>query len=310
MSEIIKEFDETSEAREVIRYLADQVANCGTMVYRGYQKEDELLPTLYRREHSAGEYEKCEKSMLRDIYKYGAQYMPGSTGLEIVANAQHYGLPTRVLDFTWNPFVALFFALHHAGESEEGYRCVIGIDVSENVLLEDIPDRRINGESFDIGMGTTREKGRELVEYFEEINPENKVSGGDSIIASLSEKSGIDSSQREAAAEAVSERLKNGGLILIEPGWSNPRILMQQGLFLIPHSLYSHGKKSVQEVLRERLEKQMKVIKVHNALRVSLLGVLSRMGFDTYHLMPDFESACRELKGKYLEIIERKSTED
>lgn len=33
-----------------------------------------------------------------------------------LAMMQHYGTPTRLLDFTWSPFVAAFFALHRATE--------------------------------------------------------------------------------------------------------------------------------------------------------------------------------------------------
>lgn len=303
---VIKTFEEKDKAKEVIQYFAERATDSDTMVYRGYRKGDELLPTLYRKEHSAEEYRTFEETMLRDICKYGTQYMHGNTGIEIVANAQHYGLPTRLLDFTWNPFVALFFAMYNKVEKDETYRYVGCIDISEQVLFDDVPEQTTDAECITLNEESMRDKGIALKDYFEGIALSGEVKEGDTIVKYISKKCGIDPNERKAAAERVRERLASGRLVFAEAGWSNPRILMQQGLFLIPHALYSGGETPVQDVLRTRLKKQMNAIKIHTALRAPILEILSRMGFDTYHLMPDFESACRALRDKYSEIAEKK----
>jgi hypothetical protein len=78
-------------------------------VYRGLADHSWGLETSLKR--LGGDYEKLEGPMLRSFRRYAEPgSIPADSLLVRLAVAQHHGLPTRVLDWTFSPKVALHFA--------------------------------------------------------------------------------------------------------------------------------------------------------------------------------------------------------
>lgn len=100
--------------------------------YRGHSDHRYLLwPGVYRDSftHSArriygkGPEEKrlnLEREMLSEFRTSGATLVNANAVVEVYFVAQHYGMPTRLLDWTTNPLAALFFAVRGRDENKDG----------------------------------------------------------------------------------------------------------------------------------------------------------------------------------------------
>ena len=80
-----------------------------TFAFRGMADATWALETSLMR--MGGDFGRLERHLVRNFRKYA--YMEGgehSSLWNLLAQAQHHGLPTRLLDWTYSPYVALHFA--------------------------------------------------------------------------------------------------------------------------------------------------------------------------------------------------------
>jgi hypothetical protein len=87
-------------------------------VYRGtWNKNFDLSTSITR---LGSRYAELEQHILRNFRKYAhSNASPGDSVWNWLAVAQHHGLPTRLLDWTYAPYVALHFATQDLSKYEE-----------------------------------------------------------------------------------------------------------------------------------------------------------------------------------------------
>ncbi len=111
---------ETIESLQQYMTIVSGLANSAQKLwYRGTQKSNyNLEPSLYRHPtvNDANDLIELEWTLLSDFRHRAPPFserLP-TEDLELLFLMQHFGVPTRLLDWTESPFVALFFALENA----------------------------------------------------------------------------------------------------------------------------------------------------------------------------------------------------
>ncbi len=91
------------------------------LLFRGQNKDFRLIPKLGR--ESNHRFEIIEKNLIEEIKRRGDRLIKAGTlnDWELIVYAQHYGLATRLLDWTTNPLIALWFACQSSNSNDNAY---------------------------------------------------------------------------------------------------------------------------------------------------------------------------------------------
>jgi len=128
--EKVSAYQAATESRFVWRGVADAAWPMYSLLVREYLTKHSTMPL-------ESQLRDFETAVLAEAREWRLDWHPSGgrlTALELLAAMQHYGAPTRMLDFTFNPLIALWFAVEKL-DHRDGR--VFAIDISQRLVGRD-----------------------------------------------------------------------------------------------------------------------------------------------------------------------------
>ena len=124
-----------------INKVSTNAENGVRMIFRGHSSSNyELKTSVGRINCYSLELEKKLFWEFKKLYRPYTTERP-ETDLEIMFMAQHYGIPTRLLDWTFNPLIALYFASKDNGDNDGK---VYSIKLHKSFMVEQLEDTSLS----------------------------------------------------------------------------------------------------------------------------------------------------------------------
>jgi hypothetical protein len=263
----------------------------------GYELKSSLGRYAHLKDLTPFEIEKLERDVLgifnNHLLSY-LQHLPRNDW-ESLAIAQHHGLPTRFMDWTANPLVALYFATRNTKLDKSGQPqdSAVYVLISEPCRYSDFTakqDAQIKPIS-DLLTGPASPNYKSLLDVFNPADEEREFLSDDP--ADGPRPASQDRHEKELSAQTIPSPFEIQESVIYDPPHVSPRIRAQDGVLLACYRpLTCLEEKDYLEIVIKH--------EAHDEIRKRL----HQYGVFDKQLFPDLDGIAKWLKYRAFEIQE------
>lgn len=254
--------------------------------FRGHSKESfQLKPSIFR---NSGWIDN-EATMLKElILRCPNDFAGGLTTFQCLVKMQHYSLPTRLLDVTSNPLVALYFACESHVEGDEDGEVIV-FDYAVGGV------KYFDSDTVSVVANLSRRPADFMVPdpvVVDPSNPEEAINQFNSLDPIKLLLHDIGNDKPHFSPKIIRADLER--VVCVKPLLDNPRIIRQEGAFL----LFGCDKTKDQPAMLEDTAIVARLT-INRDEKLNLLDQLRTLGISRATMFPEIEHVATHIKQSY-----------
>jgi hypothetical protein len=281
---IDKKESKCGSVRTLLGLIPELSDNETTIVFRGHaDKSYDIKPSIYRK----NEWHSNEDKIVREILmRCPADFSHMQTNFEKLVKMQHYDLPTRLLDITQNPLVALYFACVGADEKEKDGEIVF-FKIPKNEI------KYFDSDTVSVISGLAWAKDDFEIEPKHERDDKAFHRSNDHALKLMH----IIKQEKPYFLEKINP-MHLQSVVCVKPKLDNPRVIRQEGSFLLFG--IDRNKHQIPTIPDEWLyyPKERRVI-IKSTDKEQILKQLATIGISRDKLFPEIDMVSQFIKNEY-----------